>query len=213
MKFLREFDESLTVKVLTESTATGKDLYIEGIFAQAEKKNRNGRIYPRSVMSEGVSKYNTDYVAKNRALGELEHPPRPKVDSKLASHRITEFKMKGDDVYGKALILDTPQGQILRGLLKGGTQLGVSTRALGSIKEESGTVIVQPDFQLFAVDAVLDPSGIDCFVDAVNESSDWIVTDDGRILEKMQAEVKKGKINEEKAIEMFSKFLQEISVR
>jgi Prohead core protein serine protease len=212
MKFLRESAEFNEVKIITEGIS--KDLFIEGIFAQAEKKNRNGRVYEKGIMEGAVNKYVSEFVQSKRALGELSHPEnRPTVKPEFASHLITKFQMEGNDVIGKAKILNTPQGQIAKGLLEGGVQLGVSTRGLGSVTEREGTTYVGKDFMLTAVDIVGDPSGIDCWVNAVNESAEWLITDDGRIIEKFQKEIKKAKITEEVAIDMFSRFLREIKSR
>lgn len=211
MLFLRESQDFSTIKLINEGV--GKNLFIEGVFAQAELKNRNGRIYPKAVMESAVKKYVDDYVSKGRAISELSHPEnRPTVKPELASHLITEMRMDGNNVNGKAKILNTPQGQIVRGLLEGGVQLGVSTRALGSVKEQNGSTIVQPDLQFFAVDVVSDPSGIDCFVNAVNESAEWIVTDDGQILEKYKSQVNKV-LSEEQALKIFANFLSDIANR
>ena len=213
MQLIREYVELSPVNIITEANDTGsKDLYISGIFAEAELKNRNGRIYPKDVMESAVAKYNRDYVSPKRAISELEHPEgRCTVKPALASHLITELKMDGTTVYGKAKVLNTPQGNILRGLLEGGVQMGVSTRALGSLKESNGTKYVQNDFQLFAIDAVSDPSSINAWVNAVNESKEWLVTDNGEILERLKAQVNKGKLTESKKLEMFTRFLSEIS--
>lgn len=217
MIFLTEMQDANSYKILTESDAsekTGTALFIEGIFAQSEKPNRNRRMYPKQIMESAVQKYVTEFVEPRRAMGELSHPlNRPTVDPALASHLITMFEMRGDDVYGKAKILNTPQGQIVRGLLEGGVQLGVSTRALGSVKESNGCNIVQSDFQLFAVDVVGDPSAHDAWVNAINESAEWVVTDDGRILEKYKKMIEKEKLDESKALALFAKFLSDIRVR
>ena len=212
MLFLRESQDFSSIKILNEGA--GKNLFIEGIFAQAELKNRNGRIYPKAVMESAINKYIAEYVQGKRALGELSHPEnRPTVKPEMASHLITELKMEGNNVYGKAKILNTPQGQIVRGLLEGGVQLGVSTRALGSVKEQNGSQIVQNDLQMHAVDAVLDPSGIDCWVNAINESKEWVVTDDGQILEKTKTLVNKARLSEEQKLNLFANFLSEIANR
>lgn len=213
MKFLRDLSESYNVSLLTEGES--KDLYISGIFAEAELKNRNGRIYPKAVMESAVNKYVEDYVSKRRAISELSHPEnRPLPKPEFASHLITELKMDGTTVYGKAKVLNTPQGQILRGLLEGGVQMGVSTRALGSLREgKDGTKIVEADLQLFAIDAVSDPSSINAWVDAVNESVDWLVTDDGKLIEQTRKEIKRTKLTEERAIQLFEQFMRSIRTR
>ena len=210
MLFLRESQDFSSIKILNEGV--GKNLFIEGIFAQAELKNRNGRIYPKQIMESAVNKYISEYVHSKRALGELSHPEnRPTVKPELASHLITELRMDGNNVKGKAKILNTPQGQIVRGLLEGGVQLGVSTRALGSVKEQNGSQVVQPDFQLYAVDVVSDPSGIDCWVNSINESREWVVTDDGQILEKTKPLLNKSRLTEDQKLKIFAKFLSEIA--
>lgn len=213
MILLSETQDFGSYKLLTE--AKGKELFIEGTFAEYGIRNKNGRVYPRAVMEEAVKRYITEFVSMKRALGELSHPEgRPTVKPELASHLITDFNMLGEGeqgvVSGKAKILNTPQGQIVRGLLEGGVQLGVSTRALGSIKESNGSNIVQNDFQLFAVDVVSDPSAHSAWVNAVNESAEWVVTDDGRILEKYKKAIDKQRIDESKALALFAKFLSEI---
>lgn len=184
MLFLRETNDFNGCNVITEATATGKDLFIEGIFAQAEVKNRNGRVYPKQVMESAVNRYVTEWVDRNRAMGELSHPEnRPMVKPEFASHLIKEFRMDGSNVYGKAKVLNTHQGQIVRGLLEGGVQLGVSTRGLGSLVERAGAKVVQSDFMLTAVDIVSDPSGPDAWVDAINEGKEWVYLD-GKYVER-----------------------------
>lgn len=214
MKFLRESTESFDVKILTEGI--NKDLYISGIFAQAEKQNRNGRIYEKRIMEKAVNRYVNEFVTSKRALGELSHPEnRPTVKPELACHLITEFRMDGNDVYGKARILNTPQGQIVRGLLEGGVQLGVSTRGLGSIEERSGITYVKDDFTMMAVDVVSDPSGIDCWVNAINENRSWVYIDgryEEREIEETKTAIKKASSKQltEEALSQFQKFLKSI---
>lgn len=213
MLFLRESAEVGDVHIITEAKdgSGEKQLFIEGIFAQAEKKNRNGRIYPKSVMESAINAYTTNHVTKKRALGELSHPEnRPQVKPELASHLITELRMDGTDVYGKAKVLNTPQGQILKGLLDGGVQMGVSTRGLGSVSERAGSTYVGNDYLITAVDAVIDPSALDAWVNAVNESQEWLVTDDGQILEKAQKEIKRVKLTEERKLSLMTQFFKSI---
>jgi hypothetical protein len=169
---LEQFDN---IESLVENTNEGKKLYIEGIFAQADKKNRNGRIYRKDILENQIEKFVNEKVKTNRALGNLDHPATPQVDPKEASHRITEMIWSGSDVNGKAIILNTPVGNIVRGLLEGGTQLGVSTRGAGSVRMINGINEVQKDYTMSTVDIVTNPSGIDCFVDALMESVDWVV--------------------------------------
>ncbi len=216
MKFLRESQDFNQVQVLTEETNGQKFLYIEGCFAQAEKQNRNGRIYPKAVMESAVNKYIADYVTGNRALGELSHPEnRPTVKPELASHLITSLRFEGNDVIGKARVLNTPQGNVLKGLLEGGVQMGVSTRGLGSIEERSGVVYVKDDFAMMAIDAVSDPSGIDCWVNALHESRDWIYIDgryEEREIEKAKKMIKEASSKQlsEAMLKQFQKFISSI---
>lgn len=208
MLLLREIQQyDIQHSIIAEETSGKKNLYITGIFAEAELKNRNGRIYPQKVMSRAINEYCAEYVDKKRALGEVSHPEgRPQVKPELASHLITELKMDGNNVYGKAKVLDTPQGLVLRGLIEGGVQMGVSTRALGTVKESAGVTYVNDDLKIFQVDAVVDPSQINAFVDAVNESQEWLITGDGRVVEKMQQEIKKTHLTEERKFQMLQEF-------
>jgi hypothetical protein len=217
MKFLRESIDFNDVHIITEGTGDAKTLFIEGIFAQAEKKNRNGRIYPKSIMENAVNKYVTEFVDSRRALGELSHPEsRPTVKPELASHLITQLRFEGNDVYGKAKVLNTPQGNVLKGLLEGGVQMGVSTRGLGSIEERAGITYVKDDFAMMAIDAVSDPSGIDCWVNAINESRDWVYVDgryEEREIEKAKSIIRKASKREmnEAMLHQFTKFMKTIS--
>lgn len=190
MLLLREMTDFENFKVLTESKNGKTDLCIEGIFAQSQKKNKNGRFYSKPIMESAVNKYNTDWVLRSRAMGELTHPSnRPMVDPKEASHLITKFQMEGNDVFGKAKILNTPNGNIVKGLLEGGVKLGVSTRGLGSLVERADAKYVQNDFMLTAVDIVTDPSAPDAWVDAINEGVEWVYLD-GKFVEKDIIEAK-----------------------
>lgn len=163
-----------TVKVLTEASETGdKRYFIEGIFAQAELKNRNGRVYPKKVLEAAVKAYQPMIEAK-RSIGELNHPPHPNVNPERASHLIQRLEWKGDNVMGRAKILTSlPMGKIAKGLIDEGVSFGVSTRGMGSVTEASGTKIVQDDFVLNTIDLVSDPSGIDCWVDGILEGKQW----------------------------------------
>lgn len=153
----------------------GKTVYIEGIFGQADKQNRNGRIYGSNLMEREVSKYQT-LINERRSLGELNHPPNPSVNLDKVSHLITKLVMDGKDVYGKAKILETPMGNIAKNLIENEVRLGVSTRGLGSLKtNKEGINEVQDDFHLVTVDIVADPSAPDAFVQGVMESAEWIL--------------------------------------
>jgi len=194
MKLIAEYTED-QLEVVTEATKDGGKKYaIEGVFMSAEQKNRNGRIYPRMVMEGAVDKYVTEQVAKGRAVGELNHPEGPTVNLDKVSHKIESLDWKGNDVVGKATILETPMGQIVRGLLDGGVKLGVSTRGMGSLENRGGAMIVKPDFLLNAVDIVQDPSAPSAFVNGVMEGVEWVWNNgiiEAQAIEKIETEIKK----------------------
>lgn len=172
MKLLTElYDE---VELLHEGADGKKDLYIHGIFAQADIVNRNKRNYPRAHMESAVNKYVTNYVSKNRALGELNHPQRMNVDPERASHLITELYLEGKNVIGKAKVLSEGLGKVVRGLILDGVNIGVSTRGGASISLREGVTYVGPDYTLSTIDVVTDPSGPDCFVNGIMEGVEWI---------------------------------------
>jgi len=194
MKLIAE-DIDNQLEVITEANEKGEKSYvIEGVFAQADQKNRNGRIYPKPIMEKAVSKYVTDQVSQKRAVGELNHPDGPTVNLDKVSHLITALEWNGNDVVGKASILDTPNGKIVKGLLDGGVKLGVSTRGMGSLESRNGTMYVKDDFILNTVDIVQDPSAPAAFVNGIMEGVEWI-WDNGviqpQVIEKMETEIKK----------------------
>lgn len=162
------------VNILHEEVNGKKELFIEGVFLESERKNRNGRIYPKAIMEREVNKYRNDYINTNRALGELEHPKSATVNPDRVSHLIVGLTEDGDSYRGKAKILDTPCGNIVRGIVEGGAQIGVSSRGLGSVKMKNGINEVQNDFDLCTIDAVLNPSAIDAFVNGIMENEVWI---------------------------------------
>lgn len=208
MKLITEttFNDISTVLRVDEATGT-KDVFIEGIFAQAELKNRNQRVYPVSVLEREVQKYINEQVVTGRAMGELNHPNYPKPDPAKASHRIVEMQQQGNNFYGKALVLNTRQGQHVKALLEGGCQLGVSTRGLGTVSEGG---VVNDDFMLNTVDIVSDPSGIDCWVNGVYEGAEWVYQGGAlveQVVEQFKADVKHN-FDEAIAIEAFSKFIK-----
>ena len=194
MKLIAEYTEQ-NLEVLTEADEKGNKKYaIEGIFMQAETKNRNGRIYPRLVMEQALSKYNSDQVSKGRAVGELNHPEGPTVNLDKVSHKIEKLSWKGNDVVGKATILETPMGKIVQGLLDGGVNLVVSTRGMGSLERRGDAMYVKDDFLLNAVDIVQDPSAPSAFVNGVMEGVDWVWHNgilEPQAIEKMETEIKK----------------------
>ena len=171
MKLITETIED--VKLLTEEKDGKKLLYIEGVFLQSELKNRNGRMYPFSVLEREVKRYNEEYVQSKRALGELGHPDGPTINLDRVSHRITSLKAEGNNFIGKAQILDTPMGNIAKNLLGEGVQLGVSSRGMGSIQKVEDCNVVADDFMLTtAADIVADPSAPDAFVNGIMEGKE-----------------------------------------
>lgn len=162
--------EDNKVEVLTEQTEQGKQLYLTGIFAQAEKLNGNKRIYEKHVLESSVEQYINEYVNRKRAVGELSHPDRPLPALEEAAILIEELQWDGNNVIGKAKVLDTPKGKIVKGLVEGGFNMGVSTRALGTIKEKNGIKYVQEGLIMTAIDCVDSPSGPDCYVSPLMES-------------------------------------------
>ena len=193
MKLITEYTES-NVECIVEKKENGEKNYrIEGVFAQADTKNRNGRIYPREVMEQAVAKYVDEQVSKDRAVGELNHPEGPTVNLDKVSHKITELKIEGSNVMGRASILNTPNGMIVKGLLDGGVQLGVSTRGMGSLQNQNGAMIVKDDFILNTVDIVQDPSAPTAFVNGIMEGVDWIWNNgilERQDIEKIETEIK-----------------------
>lgn len=172
MKLIREHVEE--VKYLIEEISGKKNYFIEGVFCQAEQKNRNGRVYPYDILNREVSRYNKDYVSQNRAFGELGHPDNPSINLDRVSHMITKLYPDGNNFIGRAKIVDTPMGNIAKGLLDGGAKLGVSTRGVGSLKAVNGYQLVQDDYKLaVGADIVADPSAPDAFVSGIMENYDW----------------------------------------
>jgi|TARA_Y100001970_G_scaffold172184_1_gene210487 hypothetical protein len=211
MKLITEQIED--VKVITEGKGDDKKLYIEGVFLQAELKNRNGRIYPFKVLETEVNRYNEEYVKTKRALGELGHPDGPTVNLDRVSHRITSLSAEGSNFIGKAQILDTPMGKIAKSLLGEGVQLGVSSRGMGSIDKKEDASYVMDDFMLAtAADIVADPSAPDAFVNGIMEGREW-VWNNGILKEtevaKYQSYVSKSthKNLEERTLKVFEHFL------
>ena len=193
MKLITETIEN--VNVITEGKGDSKKLYIEGVFLQSELKNRNGRMYPFSVLEKEVNRYNEEYVKTSRALGELGHPDGPTVNLDRVSHRITSLRAEGNNFIGKAQILSTPMGKIAESLLKEGVTLGVSSRGIGSIAQnKEGFMEVGEDFQLAtAADIVADPSAPDAFVQGIMEGKEWVW--EGGVLREKFAEKTKRSIN------------------
>ncbi len=187
MKLISEYHDS-NLQVITEAKKDGKKEYvIEGVFMQADKKNRNGRIYEKSILEGAVNRYVKEQVSTGRAVGELNHPAGPGINLDKVSHKITELRFEGSDVIGKASILKTPMGKIVEGLLEGGVKLGVSSRGMGSLEQKNGVMKVGKDFILATVDIVQDPSAPEAFVNGIMEGVDWVW--DNGILKAQEIEI------------------------
>jgi hypothetical protein len=216
MKLIREVYDTTSV-IVEEKLGKPKQYFIEGIFLQSEITNRNGRMYKESTMDREVNRYIKEAVEKNRAYGELGHPDGPGINLDRVSHMITSLRKEGTNYIGRAKILDTPMGQIAKGLLEGGADLGVSSRAMGSLKTNNeGVQIVQDDFMLStAADIVADPSAPDAYVRGIMEGKEWTFVD-GKFVEQNIEEVKSfikktsSRNLEEAKIRAFQHFLSKI---
>ena len=195
MKLISEFVENDIEFFITENKKTGgKDYKIQGIFAQAEKKNRNGRIYPMPIIEKAVGKYDTEQVQKGRAVGELNHPEGPTVNLDKVSHKINKLEFQGNDIVGEASILKTPMGEVVKGLLDGDVTFGVSTRGMGSLSQRNNAMVVNDDYILNAVDIVQDPSAPGAFVNGIMEGVEWVWNNGvvkPQTIEIMETEIKK----------------------
>ena len=216
MKLITE--EVSKVKFIVEGKGAKKKMYIEGVFLQGEIKNRNGRMYPISTLAKEVGRYNESFVRKGRALGELGHPEGPTVNLDRVSHKITSLVQEGNNFRGKAQLLSTPMGKIASNLIGEGVTLGVSSRGVGSLKEDlHGCKVVGEDFMLAtAADIVADPSAPDAFVSGIMEGKEWIW--EGGILREQLAEKTQKRINtlvdqrklEEQKLNLFNEFLSNL---
>ena len=188
MKLICEVNEEL--ETLVEANGDSKTHFIKGVFLQAEQKNRNGRIYPMETMKKEVNRYNRQYVQTNRAFGELGHPDGPTINLERVSHMIKELYEDGNNFIGKAKVMDTPYGNIVKNLIDEGAKLGVSSRGMGSLKTVSGSQVVQDDFHLAtAADIVADPSAPQAFVEGIMEGKEW-VWENGILKESEVADIK-----------------------
>tara|TARA_B100000902_G_scaffold9946_1_gene12224 strand:+ start:1494 stop:2147 length:654 start_codon:yes stop_codon:yes gene_type:complete len=215
MKLITEVTED--IQYISEEKNGKRNLYIEGVFLQSNLTNRNNRTYPKEIMRKEVDRYRTEQIDKKRAMGELGHPDGPTLNLDRVSHMITSLKESGDNWIGKAKILDTPMGNIVKNLMDEGAQLGVSSRGLGSIKEKNGINEVQDDFILStAADIVADPSAPDAFVRGIMENKEWMMVN-GIWTEKemdiAQATIRKASSREleEQKLQVFSSFLDKLS--
>ena len=216
MKLISELVEE--VKYLVEDKGNGKkDYFIEGIFLQGNLKNRNGRVYRSDVLDKEVKRYNEEYVKQNRAFGELGHPSGPTINLERVSHLIKSIDRDGDNFIGRAKIMDTPYGNIVKNLMSEGAKLGVSSRGMGSLKQNNeGVMEVQDDFFLAtAADIVADPSAPDAFVRGIMEGVDWI-WDNGILkahqLDQMKRDIQRAQSRglEEAKLNVFKTFIQSL---
>lgn len=209
-------EEAESVKYITEEVNGKKALFIEGNFLLANEPNRNNRVYPMEILREAVKTYNNNFISKNRSLGELNHNSVPGVDLTQVSHIITSLKENGNYFYGKARILNTPMGKIAQGLIDEGVVLGVSSRALGSLKPTNeGYSVVGPDLVINCVDIVHDPSvGAAAFVNGIYEGKEWIYDSSKQeyiamnIKNKIEKDVVSRRLSEERMIMHFENYLK-----
>ena len=218
MKLITEMIDT-DVQFITEAKEDGgKNYFIEGVFMQGEIKNRNGRMYPIGTLLKEVKRYNKEYVEQNRAYGELGHPQGPTINLERVSHMIKDLHQDGNNIMGRAKIMtETPMGKIVKNLMDEGAKLGVSSRGMGTLKQDrDGTNVVSSDFQLAtAADIVADPSAPDAFVEGVMEGVEWLQVDDRWVpqyIEKTQDEIRKASRTElqEAKVAAFAKFLKQL---
>lgn len=193
MKLITEFND-IGVSTLIEGSGSDKKMFLEGIFMQSNKVNKNGRSYSRKILQPAVDKYVREQVKTGRAVGELNHPTGPTINLDKVSHRIVELSWDGDNVRGKALILDTPMGKIVKNLIEGGVQLGVSSRGMGTLERQEGFMSVKSDYNLCTVDIVQDPSASEAFVNGIMENTEWYYENGvltARQIENYQTEIKR----------------------
>ena len=209
-------EEITEVNFLSEEKEGKRSHFIEGVFLQSEIENKNGRKYPFKTLEREVAKYDESYIRKGRALGELGHPDGPSINLDKVSHKIESLRAEGNNFIGRAKILDTPNGRIAKSLLDEGVKLGVSSRGMGSLKQQEGVNVVQDDFMLAtAADIVADPSAPDAFVDGIMEGKEW-VWDNGILKESAVAQLKQEidqatLINlQERKVSAFSQFLKSL---
>ena len=217
MKLISEFNDYAISPVIVEGKEDGKkDYFIEGIFMQSEIKNRNGRIYPKEVIQKEVKRYNKEFVEQDRAFGELGHPEGPTINLDKVSHMITKLEEDGNNFVGRAKILSTPNGQIVKNLIDDGAKLGVSSRGLGSLESKGNAQYVKDDFQLAtAGDIVADPSAPEAFVNGIMEGTEWVYESGilkARDIEDMQNEMKSARLNqlEETKLKLWKRFVEKL---
>ena len=216
MKLITEVVDENAIEFITEENNGQKSHYIKGVFMQGEIKNRNGRVYPMQVLDEQVKKYTENYVNQNRAYGELGHPSGPTINLERVSHMITDLTKEGNNYIGEAKIMDTPYGKIVKNLMDEGAKLGVSSRGMGSLKQNGNSQVVQKDYHLAtAADIVADPSAPDAFVEGIMEGKEW-VWDNGVLREAQVNEYKEEITKTSKAdlegakLKIFADFLSKL---
>ena len=215
MKLIAEYTNTQLGYSIQEGKNGKKNTFLEGVFMQAENKNKNGRVYTREVLTAAVDRFVNEQVITGRAVGELNHPEGPSINLDKVSHRITELKWDGNNVMGKALILDTPMGQIVKGLVEGGVQLGVSSRGMGSLEMKNGSNYVADDFMLNTVDIVQDPSAPNAYVNGIMEGVSYEQDRPGHFIKTIdegETEVNESKVSfsEEQQSAGFEHFLSKL---
>ena len=214
MKLIAEYTNTQLGYSIQEGKNGKKNTFLEGVFMQAENKNKNGRVYTREVLTAAVDRFVNEQVITGRAVGELNHPEGPSINLDKVSHRITELKWDGNNVMGKALILDTPMGQIVKGLVEGGVQLGVSSRGMGSLSMKNGVNYVADDFMLNTVDIVQDPSAPNAYVNGIMEGVSYEMDRPGhfvKVIDEGETEVKESaSFSEEQQSAGFEHFLSKL---
>lgn len=215
MKLIAEFNETIS-PVITEAANGKKEYFIEGVFMQSDIKNRNGRVYPKAIMEKEVNRYKKEFVEKDRAFGELGHPEGPTINLDKVSHLIQSLELEGKNYVGKAKVLSTPNGEIVKALINDGAKLGVSSRGLGSLEQKGNAQYVKDDFQLAtAGDIVADPSAPEAFVEGIMEGVEWVMENGilTRIqVESMQNEMRNAKRNqlEETKLNLWKRFVESL---
>lgn len=215
MKLIAEFNETIS-PVITEAANGKKEYFIEGVFMQSDIKNRNGRVYPKAIMEKEVNRYKKEFVEKDRAFGELGHPEGPTINLDKVSHLIQSLELEGKNYVGKAKVLSTPNGEIVKALINDGAKLGVSSRGLGSLEQKGNAQYVKDDFQLAtAGDIVADPSAPEAFVEGIMEGVEWVM-ENGILtrvqVETMQRELRSAKKNqlEETKLNLWKRFVESL---
>ena len=215
MKLIAEFNETIS-PVITEAANGKKEYFIEGVFMQSDIKNRNGRVYPKAIMEKEVNRYKKEFVEKDRAFGELGHPEGPTINLDKVSHLIQSLELEGKNYVGKAKVLSTPNGEIVKALINDGAKLGVSSRGLGSLEQKGDAQYVKNDFQLAtAGDIVADPSAPEAFVEGIMEGVEWVYQN-GILtqlqVEDMQKELRSARSNqlEETKLNLWKRFVESL---